>query len=91
MRRVLSLMAAGLLGLAGCCHTHGVCDCEIDDYCTSRQPWLVHGPVAGLPGPLAAPVGEALPLPRGGKIEEKGPPPKFDDKTPMKTLPRELP
>jgi hypothetical protein len=21
-------------------HKHGVCDCESDDYCTSRSPWI---------------------------------------------------
>ena len=44
MRRVLfGLLAAGLAGIvAGCCHSHGNCDCDVDDYCSSRAPWLTH-------------------------------------------------
>ena len=43
MRRLLYSLAAvaGLLcGLAGCNHTAGVCDCDIDeDPCAARAPW----------------------------------------------------
>lgn len=52
MRRImLCLMAVGLFGLVGGCHSmhsHGICDCEQDDYCSSRQPWALHGaPISG--------------------------------------------
>jgi hypothetical protein len=45
MRRLmLMLIAIGLLGgsLAGChtAHSRGICDCEEDDHCLERQPWL---------------------------------------------------
>ena len=46
MRRLLfSFLAVGLLGSLGCCHTHshGVCDCENDNHCESRAPWIQHG------------------------------------------------
>ena len=46
MRRTLfSLIAVGLLGTLGCCHTHshGICDCENDNHCESRAPWIQHG------------------------------------------------
>lgn len=65
MRRVLfSLLALSLMTVvAGCCHTHGVCDCDIDDHCFTRQPWLRHGgvaqPIAG--EAAAAPVRERMP------------------------------
>jgi len=66
MRRVLfSLFATSLIGLAaGCCHTHGVCDCEVDDYCYTRQPYIHQG---GITAPLphySSPSGEAIPAPR---------------------------
>ncbi len=44
-RMMLWLIAVGFLGtLAGCrtMHAHGVCDCEEDNHCASRQPWLQH-------------------------------------------------
>ena len=43
MRRLLYSLAAfaGLLcGLAGCHHTAGVCDCDLEeDPCATRAPW----------------------------------------------------
>jgi hypothetical protein len=58
MRRLLFLLiACGLLGsVAGCnlTHTHGICDCDIDDHCLERAPWLR----TGVPS-----VGETVPLP----------------------------
>ena len=43
-RMMLWLIAVGFLGsLAGCCnimHSHGICDCEEDDHCATRQPWV---------------------------------------------------
>jgi hypothetical protein len=55
MRRLLYSLAAfaGLLcGLAGCNHTSGICDCDLDeDPCCARAPWF-H------PAPL--PNGEAI-------------------------------
>lgn len=82
MRRVLySLMAAGLVGLfAGCCHTHGVCDCDVDDYCYTRQPWIHHPPIpAALPGHSVAVPTHLAPAPR----------PVTEEKT--RTNPKELP
>jgi len=37
-------------------HSHGICDCEVDDYCTSRSPWIRTGatmapPVETIPAP----------------------------------------
>ena len=47
MRRFLfSLLAVGFVGvLAGCTHTHGVCDCswDTDDPCHYRAPWVNQG------------------------------------------------
>lgn len=63
MRRVFfSLLAMSLVGLAvGCSHTHGVCDCENDDPCANRAPW-VHG--GGGPVTFQSPEGkEVLPNP----------------------------
>lgn len=49
MRRLLYSLAAfaGLLcGLAGCHHTAGVCDCDIEeDPCCAHAPWYKMGPV----------------------------------------------
>jgi hypothetical protein len=57
MRRLLYSLAAfaGLLcGLAGCHHTAGVCDCDIEeDACATRAPWY-----------KAAVIQDAEPLPR---------------------------
>jgi hypothetical protein len=70
MRRLmLLLVGVSLLSmLAGChCfHTHGICDCEEDDHCSSRSPW-VH-PMA--PAPESIPMPEPTPakLPDGKKL-----------------------
>ncbi|GEM_PF-3319523 len=49
MRRLLYSLAAfaGLLcGLAGCHHTAGVCDCDIEeDACATRAPWYRPAPL----------------------------------------------
>jgi hypothetical protein len=54
MRSLLSsLFAAGLLGLSlGCCHTAGVCDCDMPHGHCSAPP-LVASPTAA---PVAAPT-----------------------------------
>jgi hypothetical protein len=82
MRRTLfSVLALGMLGLSVGCKTsstHGVCDCEVDDHCATRQPWVAHGPGAaphgtsvgtlGAPLPTGTPVNGApvaAPLPNG--------------------------
>ena len=46
----------------GTCLQHGICDCDIDDHCLTRSPWVRYAPVAlGIPvQPL--PV-EPLPVP----------------------------
>jgi hypothetical protein len=62
MRTILMTAALLVLGsLAGCCHrhSHGICDCEYDDYCLSRSPW-VRGNVMVTPPPAA---GEKVPPP----------------------------
>jgi hypothetical protein len=55
MRRLmLLLVAVGLLGsLAGCHHvySHGKCDCEFDDHCLERSPWLRTGVPISSPAP----------------------------------------
>jgi len=41
---MLSIFVVGalisLVGCSNCNFTHGICDCQVDDYCTSRSPWL---------------------------------------------------
>jgi hypothetical protein len=40
---MLLLVAVGFLGsVTGChrSHSHGICDCEFDDHCRERAPWL---------------------------------------------------
>jgi hypothetical protein len=45
---LFSFLAVALLGSLGCCHhSHGVCDCEEDNYCASRAPWIQHGGAGG--------------------------------------------
>ena len=49
---------AGWRGLGSdACRSHGICDCEIDNHCATRSPWLHFSPVT-----LGTPV-EALPSP----------------------------
>lgn len=47
MRRMMCWMVAVgfMVSLAGCriMHAHGICDCEEDDHCVTRQPWVQHG------------------------------------------------
>jgi hypothetical protein len=54
MRRLMSLLVASmfLASLAGCCchsqgcgrgFSQGICDCEADDHCLERAPWLRFG------------------------------------------------
>ena len=52
MRRfMLSLCALSLLGaMVGCKGTRwrGACDCEFDDHCCTRQPWVSQSPPGGI-------------------------------------------
>jgi hypothetical protein len=61
---MLLLVGVGLLSLlTGCCncfHSHGICDCEEDDHCSSRSPW-VHGSATGLPEAIGEPMPAKLP------------------------------
>ncbi|MCI0641808.1 MAG: hypothetical protein L0Y72_20510 [Gemmataceae bacterium] len=53
MRRLLfSLFALCFMGaMAGCCTTHGVCDCDFEDHCSTRAPWIqVSAPSASTGG-----------------------------------------
>jgi hypothetical protein len=68
MRRLLFMLVSVTLltMLAGCqgiFHAHGVCDCEDDEYCSSRSPW-VHGAhmVPAIPLTTTLPA-EAVPAP----------------------------
>ncbi len=68
MRRLMfMLVSVSLLTmLAGCCsafHSHGICDCEEDDWCASRSPWVRTG------SPAPAPV-ESLPAPTPAKLPD---------------------
>lgn len=38
-----------------------MCDCEVDDYCTSRSPWVRTGGI--LPGQITPVSGEMVPAP----------------------------
>ncbi|HZZ79184.1 MAG TPA: hypothetical protein VFE62_11735 [Gemmataceae bacterium] len=78
MRRVLLFLASicVISLLAGChlYHWHGVCDCQMDDYCSSRSPWIRTGAVApGLtPAPVeyVAPPGTTVPAPMPAKLPD---------------------
>jgi hypothetical protein len=69
MRRMMVfLVGVSLLSmLAGCnCfHSHGICDCEDDDHCSSRSPWIRGN---GMPAAESMPAPEALKLPDGKKL-----------------------
>ena len=55
---MLSLFVVSLLfSMAGCHTSHGVCDCVIDDHCSSRSPWIrLGGPVPeSIPAPMVLP------------------------------------
>ena len=46
--------------------SHGVCDCEVDDHCSSLTPWVRLAPPVVLGAPVAAvpaPHAKALPKP----------------------------
>jgi hypothetical protein len=63
MRRLmLSLCALSLLGaMVGCkgTHTRGACDCQDEDQCYTRQPWVSSSPPGGIypPPPSGGPGG----------------------------------
>jgi hypothetical protein len=46
-------------------HSHGICDCEYDDYCLSRAPWVRLGFHANGSAPI--PAGESIPAPLPSK------------------------
>ena len=83
MRRLLlALTALSLLGaLVGCKSAgpcvRGACDCEFDDHCYSRQPWvgqggtILGGPSAG--GPIVTSPGGTVVTPPNGTIITPGP------------------
>lgn len=56
MRRLLfSLLALSYAGmLTGCSwiHSHGVCDCEVEDPCCNRAPWVNYSQHANGNGPI---------------------------------------
>jgi hypothetical protein len=59
MRRLmLLLVGVSLLTTLAGCHcffAHGVCDCEQDDHCSSRSPWVRPAvPAESIPEPLPA-------------------------------------
>ena len=53
-------------GHGGHGHTHGVCDCNVDDYCASRAPWVRFG--GDITTPVAEPVAPPTKLPDGKKL-----------------------
>ena len=63
--RHLTLIAAAmfLACLAGCkhSHSHGICDCELDDHCSSRSPWIRYSPALDPPVETAPAPAKALP------------------------------
>ena len=70
MRRLMLLLVGVslLTMLAGCnCfHSHGICDCEYDDHCASRSPWI--RPMAPAPESIPAPEPAPMKLPDGKKL-----------------------
>ncbi len=42
-------------------HTYGICDCEYDDYCSSRSPWIRQSATKSMP---------SAPLPMPGKLPD---------------------
>jgi hypothetical protein len=44
-------------------HGHGICDCDEDDYCTSRTPWVRQGGFIS-PNGAVLPAGEPIPAPK---------------------------
>jgi hypothetical protein len=56
--------AAVILGSLVGCHSvcsHGICDCEYDDYCASRSPWMRGNVMVAPPGGVAP--AERVPAP----------------------------
>jgi hypothetical protein len=49
---------------AGWCKGHGICDCEMEDYCSSRSPWIRNGYSAAPPVEVIQPPAK---LPDGKK------------------------
>jgi hypothetical protein len=80
MRRVVmsALSLCGLV-LVGCHHecAHGVCDCQFDDHCCTRAPWIqvAH---AGFGAPVALPAAPVEVAPPPAKDMPKGPAPKLE-------------
>jgi len=57
----------GAFGGRSCSTTHGVCDCAVDEHCSSRAPWIRMAPPVVLGGPIeAVPVAPAKALPKPG-------------------------
>jgi hypothetical protein len=76
MRFLFMSVAMVIIGsLAGCCsggsggrgHMHGICDCEYEDYCSSRAPWIRMGGHITT-SPIAEPVPPPAKLPDGKKL-----------------------
>lgn len=70
-RMLLSAFALAFLSLlAGCKHGghwHGVCDCDHDDMCCTRQPWLMNGPSHAVM-PDAAPTTGPITMPAASEV-----------------------
>jgi hypothetical protein len=71
MRRLMlsMLVVSALISMVGCqcIWTHGICDCEPDEYCSSRSPWIMHGSTAAVPSyTVPATIPESLPAPMPG-------------------------
>jgi hypothetical protein len=69
MRRMMFLLVAvSFLGsLAGCklMHSHGVCDCEQDNHCADRAPWVRTGPPITMASePIATPPTKTPDVPK---------------------------
>ena len=72
MRRLmLILVALSFLGsMSGCKHAcpHGMCDCEYDDHCATRSPWMRYsGPSTSLAAPVEGIPAAAHAMPEGKK------------------------
>lgn len=67
MRRLLfSFLGVGfIVSLAGChiTQSHGVCDCDVDNHCYTRSPWLRQTP----PTMESEPIESPAKLPEGKK------------------------
>jgi hypothetical protein len=74
MRRLMFLMVAlsflGALSGCGCVfqprmNMHGICDCEQDDHCASRSPWIRYNTPAVPVETIPPPVKELPSAPKG--------------------------